>query len=130
MAGTIINNSSHAIWITADGKKHCLAAGEDSSTVGISDADGLLLDGRRVLFDSTRTDLGGGQINSDGAIKVCDLGTMTLSNGLGPAYDLKAEIDTAGFICPSEPAGYKNRQWCTQHSGWDINTVQVGRQCP
>ncbi len=43
--------------------------GESSDSVGIDDAGGVLLDGRGMLFDSVRVDLGGGQVNHRGEIK-------------------------------------------------------------
>jgi hypothetical protein len=128
-SGSIENRSSSSVWITAAGQKHCLRPGESTDDAGISDGDGLLLDGRGVLFDSLRIDLGGGQVHSAGAVKVCDLGTLTVRDAptINPA--LIAEISSAGFICPGDPAGYKPPQWCAQNSGWDINTAPIGRQC-
>jgi hypothetical protein len=130
--GVIVNNSSHQVWITAGNKKHCLSPGESSSDVIAEEADGLLLDGRPTLFDSTRTDLGGGTINREGAIKVCTPGTLTVTNGQGPIFVLKAEISITGFICNPlrEPAGYHDIVWCQRFPGWDINTAPVGRTCP
>jgi hypothetical protein len=128
--GAVENRSSHSVWITADNKKHCLAAGEASAGIGIADGDGLLLDGRRVLFDSIRTDLGGGQVYERGALKVCDLGTLTVKDGPGRDYVLVAEISVAGFICPGDSAGYKTPQWCAEHPGWDLATAPLGRACP
>ena len=77
-SGDVVNSSSRHVWITAGNQKHCLIPGESSDSAGIDDADGLLLDGRSVLFDSLRTDLGGGQVYRQGAIKICDLGTLTV----------------------------------------------------
>jgi hypothetical protein len=128
--GAVENRSSHKVWITAGNKKHCLASGETSETVGIVDGDGLLLDGRSVLFDSVRTDLGGGKVYTDGAIKVCDLGTLTVKDGPGGGVLLIAEISVPGFICRSDSAGYKTPDWCKQHPGWDIATAPLARACP
>jgi hypothetical protein len=127
--GVIENNSSRDVWITADNKKYCLKAGQKSTDIGIQDADGLLLDGTPVLFDSNRTDLGGGKVWSSGAIKVCDPGKMTVENGAGPVFVLKVTISTAGFLCPSDSAGYKTPEWCSQHPGWDINNTPLARPC-
>ena len=106
-----------------------LGPGEISNNVNINDADGVLLDGRDVLFDSIRTDLGGGQVQRAGAIKVCDLGTLTVRNSPTNSSALVAEISTAGFVCPGDPAGYKTPQWCSSHPGWDVNAAPVGRTC-
>lgn len=128
-SGDIENRSSSNVSITAGGHKYCLRPGESSDSIGVSDGDGLLLDGRGVLFDSARSDLGGGQVHSAGAIKVCDLGTLTIhdSSTVNPA--LIARISTPGFVCPGDSAGYKSPQWCSQHGGWDINNTPIGRQC-
>ena len=128
-SGDVENRSSSNVWITAGGQKHCLRPGESTDDIGISDGDGLLLDGRGVLFASARIDLGGGQVHAAGAIKVCDLGTLTVHDA--PTVDpaLIAVVSTPGFICPGDPAGYKSPQWCAQNIGWDINTAQTGRQC-
>lgn len=127
--GTVVNSSSHSVWITANNTRHCLAPGENSNTAGIGDADGLLLDGRGVFFDSLRTDLGGGQVHHQGAIKVCSLGTLTVHDA--PTIDpvLLANISTAGYICPGDSAGHKTPRWCSDHRGWDINTTPVTRPC-
>ncbi|TWU40040.1 hypothetical protein Q31b_33840 [Novipirellula aureliae] len=128
-SGDVINSSSQQIWITAGNRKHCLAPRESSDSAGIDDADGLLLDGRSVLFDSLRTDLGGGQIHSQGAIKVCSLGTLTVTDAPTINHELVATVSTAGFVCPGESAGYKSTAWCEQHGGWDFNTAPVARPC-
>jgi len=131
MAGVIVNNSTRNIWITAANKKHCLKPREQSDTVGIADADGILLDGRPVLFDSSRTDLGGGQVYREGAIKVCDPGSMTVTDHPGPLAELRVEISIAGFICRpgGDPAGYKTPDWCRAHDGWNFSTAAVARPC-
>jgi hypothetical protein len=128
-SGDIENRSATNVWITAGGEKYCLRPSESTDDIAISDGDGLLLDGRSVLFDSLRIDLGGGQVHSTGAIKVCDLGTLTVRDAptINPA--LIAEISTAGFVCPGDPAGYKSQQFCARNSGWDINSAPTARQC-
>jgi len=127
--GVVENKSHRNIWITADNKKYCLKPGESSTDLNLNDADGLLLDGTPVLFDSTRTDLGGGKIWNNGAIKVCDPGKLTVVDGLAPAFVLKASISLPGFLCPNDSAGYKTVEWCGQHPGWDINTAPLARPC-
>ena len=130
VAGDVVNSSGRQIWITAGNRKHCLAPGESSDSAGIDDADGLLLDGRSVLFDSLRTDLGGGQVHRQGAITVCDLGTLTVRDAPTVDPELIATVSTAGFVCPGDSAGYKSTEWCEQHGGWDFNTAPTARPCP
>ena len=129
-SGDVVNSSSRHVWITAGNQKHCLIPGESSDSAGIDDADGLLLDGRSVLFDSLRTDLGGGQVYRQGAIKICDLGTLTVRDAPTVDPEFVATVSSAGFVCPGDPAGYKATEWCGQHSGWDVNTAPVARPCP
>lgn len=128
-SGDVDNQSSSDIWITAGGQKYCLHPGESTDDIGVSDGDGLLLDGRSVLFDSVRTDLGGGGTYTQGAIKVCDLGTLTVRNAPTQTPQLIAEISTPGFVCPGDPAGYKSPAWCQQNAGWDVNNTPVARDC-
>lgn len=129
-SGDIVNSSNRRIWITAGNRRYCLGPGESSDSAGIDDADGLLLDGTSVLFDSVRSDLGGGQVHRDGAIKVCDLGTLTVRDAPTVDPELVVTVSTPGFICPGDSAGYKTTDWCMQHSGWDISTAPISRQCP
>jgi hypothetical protein len=132
----ITNHSNQDLWISVGNRKYCLKPGENSDQVGIpnNDADGLLLDGRSVLFDSVRSDLGGGQIHRQGAIKICDgvgASEMDVYNGSGgPTQQLRVEISTTGFICRlNDPAGYKDAVWCSQHPGWDVRTAPMARSC-
>ena len=129
LQGTISNNSSRSVWITAGNQKHCLKPGEKSDSVGIQDADGLLLDGTGVLFDSARLDLGGGGTYKQGALKVCTLGSLTVSDAPTQDPALIATISVAGFICTGDSAGYKDVTWCGNHNGWDINSAPLARSC-
>jgi len=127
--GTIVNSSSQSIWITADNRRSCLRSGERSDAIG--DADGLFAERRGVLFDSVRSDLGGGRTNYDGAIKVCDAGTLTVHDAPTRDPAFIAEISAPGFVCrPGDPAGFKSPQWCASHPGWEFNTALLGRACP
>jgi hypothetical protein len=131
LGGVIENKSKRTVWITADNKKYCLKPGESSKDLNIEDADGLLLDGDTpMLFDSSKTELGGGKVFRAGAIKVCDPGRLTVEDGLLPAYALKVTISAPGFICGSDPAGYKTSEWCKQTPGWDFQNTPVARPCP
>jgi hypothetical protein len=127
--GIIINNSNRQIWITANNKKYCLRPGETSDNAippnEGKDADGILLDGTPALFDSIRTDLGGGTTNREGAIKLRTPGTMTVTNVAGPAIVLKVEIDVLGLVpVPgTESAGYHDMAWCRRFPGWDIKSL-------
>lgn len=129
-SGDVVNSSSRSVWITAGNRKYCLGRGESSDSAGIDEADGLLFDGRSVLFDSIHADLGGGQVHRQAAIKVCDLGTLTVRDAPTVDPELMVTVSTAGFVCPGEPAGYKTPEWRGQHGGWDINTAPVARPCP
>src|ERR1700738_1019132 len=86
--GEIVNHSPQGVWITGDGKGRGLLPGQSSGDVGIRNANGLLLDGRRVMFISKRKDLGGGGIFTAGAIKVCNLGTLTVIGPTDSSHDL------------------------------------------
>ena len=118
MGGLIINRSSRFVWIFADNKQVQLGRGMNSKGLGLKDADGLLLDGTPVHFASRRKDLGGGGTFTEGAFKVCDLGTMTIQDSKVAKAELTVEINTAGYICPSESAGYKTPEWCKRFDGW------------
>lgn len=125
---TLRNFSSHLIWIAGDEQKHRLEPGQTNTDIGLEDADGLLLDGRPVLFDSRRTELGGGQIHTEGAIKVCDFGTLTIEDADIPDALLIARISMVGFLCPGETAGYKSPGWCCRFPGWEYATAPVARR--
>ena len=128
-AGVISNQSSQSVWITADNQRHCLGPHENSRDhLGIDDADGLLLDGRGVLFDSIRTDLGGGQVHYVGAFKVCDLGTMTIHDAPTVDPQLIVEISAPGLVCPGESAGYHDTDWCNAHGGWSVSNAPIGSE--
>ena len=122
MGGLIINRSSRFVWIFADNKQVQLGRGMNSKGLGLKDADGLLLDGTPVHFASSRNDLGGGGTFNEGAFKVCDLGTMTIQDSKVAKAELTVEINTAGYICPSESAGYKTPEWCKRSDGWVLWT--------
>lgn len=132
ISGVVENRSSKSIWFSADGKKWCLKSGETSESVGVADGDGVLLDGRRYLFDSIRSDLGGGQVNSQGAIKVCNVGTLTVRDADTNDPEFIVTMDAIGFG-PCHPfnewGGYKDQAWCSRNLGWDINAAPIGRQC-
>jgi hypothetical protein len=118
VAAIIRNRSTVPVWIFGDDAQHELPPDTTSREIAIRDADGLLLDGRPVFFDSRRNDLGGGQIYSLGAIKVCDLGTMTITDSAIPVYRLRVVISILGFLCPGKAAGYCTVEWCTGQPGW------------
>lgn len=132
LSGKVENRSTKSIWITADGRRWCLRRGETSESIGLSDGDGVLLDGRRFLFDSLRSDLGGGQVHTQGALKVCNVGTLTVADAVAPGSEFVVTIDAIGFA-PCNPlnewGGYKDQAWCSRNTGWDINSAPVGRQC-
>lgn len=130
--GVITNKSSKHIWITAENKKYCLGPGKSSKDFELKDADGLLLNGRKVMLETAGDDPDKTtkQIYTKGAIKICDLGTMDVFNG-EQDYELFIFIST-GVCRPlpiSEWSGYKDEQWCRGHSGWDINTAPLGAAC-
>lgn len=131
-SGVVENRSSKQVWIVADGKKHCLRGGQSSVDVGIDDADGLLLDGRRYLFDSLRSDLGGGRVHDTGAIKVCGSGTLTVHDAdtVNPEFIVRMSVDGFAPCNPlSEWGGYKDATFCQSHTGWEYATAEVGRNC-
>jgi hypothetical protein len=127
--GNVVNRSTEQVWITAGGQRHCLKPGESSDDVGINDGDGILLNGHSTLFDSLRIDLGGGRIHSEGAIKVCSLGTLTVYDASTVDPQFIVRITNPGLICPGDSAGHKTLGWCQQKPGWDIPTTPVARTC-
>ena len=118
MGGAILNRSSRAIWIFADNRQLELQPNMDSRDLSLVDADGFLLDGSPVFFNSSRKDLGGGGTFSVGAFKVCDLGTMTVTDSQDAGSRLTVEISAGGYLCPSDSAGYKPVDWCESFDGW------------
>ena len=127
MGGKIWNRSEQGAWITGDGKRYWLYPGQSSREIGVQNANGLLLDGRRVLFQSSRIDLGGGKVWTAGAIKVCDLGTLSILNGNGTTSDLVASINALGLLCPFASGGYKTVAWCHRYPDWTFETMEIGR---
>jgi hypothetical protein len=128
----IYNFSHSSVWITAENFKYPLPARTASTAIGVVDADGLLLDGRSVYFDSFRIDLGGRKTYTKGAIKVCTKGTMYIWDSVKPLH-MKVTLDEFAYLYNilkdgTWPAGYHDENWCKAHKleGWDLATATLG----
>ena len=129
--GVIENKSSANIWITAAHQRWCLEPGKSTKSLPIpeDDADGLLLDGHRVFLDNDKVVLGGKKFHSEGAIKLCNFGIMSVEDEPNEARALKVTISRAGLICAPDSAGYHEVRWCRAHAGWDIKTASLAHDC-
>jgi hypothetical protein len=125
--GRIVNESGVAVWILGDGRQLELPPLSISAALGIQDADGLLLDGRAVLLESYRYDLGGGRVWTHGAIKICDLGVMTILPGRLGECDLIVHLSVLGYISGFRGrAGYHDPNWCAKWPGWTLKAPIPG----
>ena len=126
--GEIRNHSPQGVWITGDGNGYWLLPNQSSCDIGVRNGNGLLLDGRRVKFVSKRKDLGGGRVFTAGAIKVCNLGTLTVTGPTDSSHDLAVTIHWLGFITPFESAGYRTPAWCRSLPDLNFYILEINRE--